>query len=175
MRKLAVHKSVIAIGFISLFLVSCGGGGGGGIVGAANISLTVEPRSLDTGDHAQVDVEISEVNDDGIALKIKYPKGLSYFPDSAFLDVGDNRRNLTPTNNVTVDDDIYLVFYLSKSWFGDGNHGTLTLQLVAEDSVPNGTVQVDADVNDPAVSDATEFDSHNPAFTEQYEVDVEVS
>ena len=156
-------------------LTSCGGGGGGGgFVGAADTALMVTPNKLDTGDNASVAVEIAEVHSGGISLKLRYPKEASYVPDSAFLLVDSNKKNVTPTVNTVVDEDTYLVFYLSDTWFGKGKSGTLELEIEGKQEVSKSTVEVDADVDDPQIANDVEFDSQNPEFSAQDSVNFEV-
>ena len=173
LRKLARHTLA---SLLTLSLISCGGGGGGGgsFVGAAEVALTVTPRTLDTGDRALVSVSIADVSEDGIALKLRYPDGLSYVPDSAFLTVDGEKRNVSPTVNTVVDEQTYLVIYLKDSWFGENIQGDLTLEIEGLQSVKGKKVEVDADVDDPAVGNNTEFDPQNPEFTAQDSQSIEV-
>ena len=148
-------------------LTACGGGGGGGgdFVGAADVWIGANPTSIDTGDRLQITLHLSNVVEDGIAVKLRYPVGLSYVPDSARLTVDGNDIDLNPQNNTPVEGVVYLVFYLSQAIFGENNRGELVVELEGIDTIRDGEISVDADVNDPAVDDALEFDPENPEFS----------
>jgi hypothetical protein len=164
---------------------ACGGGGGGGgedFVGAATVAIRLQPSTIDSGDRTQVTIDIGDVHENGIALKVRFPDGLRYVPGSAALDVNDDDTKLTPSVNALVEDDnsIYLVFYLSQSLFrrGEaeyrGEMGSLKLQLEGRTVVRDGKVQVDADVDDPQESNETEFTLSNPEFAAEDEASIRV-
>ncbi len=162
--------------FIALFSVGCGGGGGGGggFVGAANVSLQARPTSIDTGDNTRLTVQISEVHEDGIALKVRFPKALTYVPDSAILDADDTEYDVTPEDNVSINNYTYLVFYFDRSTFGNADFGSFTLELKAKTEVEDETIGVDADIDDPLVDNTHEFQSDNPEFAAESEVSIRV-
>jgi hypothetical protein len=176
--------SSLLCGTLIAFAAACGGGGGGGddFVGAATVGITLQPSSIDSGDRTQVTVDIGDVHDNGIALKIRFPNGLRYVPSSASLLVDEQQTKLTPTVNALAEDEnsIYLVFYLSQSLFsssGDeynGQVGTLRLQLEGRKAVKDGTVEVDADVDDPQESNDSEFSISTPEFAAEDEASIEV-
>ncbi len=171
-------------GILLTFAVACGGGGGGGdgFVGAATVGIRLQPSRIDSGDRTQVTIDIGDVHDTGIALKIRFPNGLRYVPSSAALVVDEQQTKLTPTVNALAEDEnsIYLVFYLSQSLFRasgeeyNGQMGTLRLQLEGRKAVKNGTVEVDADVDDPQESNDSEFTLGNPEFAAEDEASIEV-
>lgn len=169
----------------SLNLAGCGSSGGGGgedFVGAANVSVRSSPRRIDSGDRAQVDIELSEVHENGIAVKVRYATGLRYVPGSAFLLIGDRELDVSPTANITDDkeDLTYLVFYLSQSQFRrsnreyNGEAGTLRIQLEGRDTIVDGEIEVDPDVDDPAENNAMEFDIASPEFVSEASASISV-
>jgi hypothetical protein len=171
---------------LSSITAGCGGGGGGGgdttYSGAANVSIKASPSKIDTGSRTQVSIDISDVVEGGIALKIRYPIGLKYVPSSAFLNVGEKELDLTPTINVDVtkDDETYLVFYMKQSQFkrsGDqyeGEQATMVLLLEGREAVQEGAIEVDPDVDDPAEDNASEFNVDTPEFEAEDSTPIEV-
>jgi hypothetical protein len=165
---------------VSVFtLCSCGVGGGGGggsdFVGAAETSVEASPSTIDTGDRTEVKIDISDVHPNGIVLKVRIPKGLSYVPSSAFLTLDDDPIDIGPKKNVTKDNYVYLVFFLTQAQFGDDGQGRISFQLVGNSSLEDGKIDVDADVNDPLKNDDTEFNASNPTFEPEASTDIEVS
>ncbi len=191
----AQHEASMRSPVISLFLrvatvtaacIGCGGGGGGGgggdFVGAANVDVRCSPERIDSGDRTQVNIELSNVHENGIAVKVRYPSGLRYVTGSSFLMVGEREIDVSPTVNVTSDEDdvTYLVFYLSQSQFRrsnqeySGESGTLLVQLEGRKTVVDGEIEVDPDVDDPAEDNATEFDLANPEFISESSASISV-
>lgn len=165
--------------FSSLSLVGCGGGGGGGgssdeFVGAADTQIEASPSEIDTGDRTQVTIEVSQVHENGIVLKVRYPKGLSYVPGSALLVVDDENLDIGPQKNVTKDNNTYLVFFLTAGQFGEQGEGKVVFQLTGNAAVSDGVIEVDADVNDPLVNDDNEFSPSKPEFGAESSTDIAV-
>ena len=179
MRKSKLLSALMASALCSVLLTGCGGGGGGGggdnFIGAANLRVKASPKKIDTGDRTQITIEVSEVNEAGILLKVKFPKGLSYVLSSAFLNVDSNEIDIGPDKNLTKDNDTYLVFFLTKADFGSEAQGSVTFQLVGNSVVSEGQIEVDADVNDPLVDDNTEFNVDTPEFGAEDSTDIEVT
>jgi hypothetical protein len=170
---------------LSLAAIGCGGGGGGGgtsYSGAANVSVRATPSKIDTGSRAQVSIDISDVVESGIALKIRYPTGLKYVPSTAFLELGEKEVDLTPTVNVDVskEDQTYLVFYMPQNQFKksgrdyEGEQVTMILQLEGREELQNGEIEVDPDVDDPAENNASEFNVDTPEFEAEDSTPIEV-
>jgi hypothetical protein len=183
MRKNLIKASLLIV--FSAWLGACGGGGGGGgegFVGAATVSIRLQPSTIDSGDRTQVSILIGDVHENGIALKVRFPDGLRYVPASAFLTANDRRIDLTPTVNAasTEDDSVYVVFYLSQSLFRTsgseyfGEVGEMRLQLEGRKAVSDGKVEVDADVDDPQESNDSEFSLTNPEFAAEDRVFISV-
>ncbi len=161
-----------------LALLSCGGGGGGGdsdsFVGAANVSIRVNPSDIDTGDRMLVSMDISEVHPIGIILKVRYPRCLSYVLNSATLTVDESEVDIGPAVNSADDRVNYLVFFLSQSSFNADRKGKISFQLEGNARVSEGQVEVDADVDDPLIDNTVEFDIENPEFGAEDSAMVEV-
>jgi hypothetical protein len=176
----------LIVATVAATCLGCGGGGGGGgggdFVGAASVDVRCSPSQIDSGDRTQVDIELSNVHKNGIAVKVRFPSGLKYVPGSSFLLVGEREVDVSPTINVTSDEDdvIYLVFYLSQSQFRrsnqeySGESGTLLVQLEGRKTVVDGEIEVDPDVDDPAEDNATEFDLTNPEFISESSASISV-
>ena len=157
-------------------LTGCGGGGGSDdsstFSGAATVSLDLTPSTIDSGDETLIKTWVGDVHQNGIALKFKFPSGLSYVFESATLTVGEKEVDIKPRNNVVTADErsTFLVFYLSQRLFRqdseeyNGEPGLVQLRLVGKSLVNDGLVQVDADVDDPNVADTIEFNVSKPEF-----------
>jgi len=176
MASIAWTAAAFATALTGVLLTGCGGGGGGGgseFVGAASVSLAVTPTEVDTGDNTRMQIRLSDVHKDGVALKVRFPSGLSYVPDSAFLFVDESKKNLSPTNNVKIDDHVYLVFYITQNTVGKDKQGTITIEIKAKEQ-GNGSVEVDPDVDDPLISNDVEFNTKDPQFDPDDSVDVKI-
>jgi hypothetical protein len=168
-------------------LTACGGGGGGGgssdFVGAAVVSLETTPSEIDSGDRTLVETDISQVHKNGIALKFRFPESLRYVRESAFLYINNKEIDLTPTADKLSDEDgsRYLVFFLKQSLFAkpgekyDGNSGVVKLQLEGIDALKDGSIEVDADVDDPTENNSSEFDINKPEFVAEDETYIAVA
>lgn len=160
-----------------LSLSGCGGGGGGGGGSsddlAARVYLSVSPGVLDTGDRTTVTVLIEQVNDDGAAIKIRFPVGLKYILASSELEIDGDDRDIAPTANVSDENNSYLVYYLRKGLVGDGR-AMLSFKLLGVDKVTKGQIEVDADLDDPAIDNQDEFSIENPLFAAEDGDGVEV-
>jgi hypothetical protein len=180
--------TVLLASLATTSLLGCGGGGGddsSDFSGAANVSMSLNPSTLDSGDRTLVRVEVSDVHLNGIALKFRYPAGLVYVPNSATIIVDEKETKIKPrVNAVTSDDEsVYLVFYLPQKLFRRagqeyaGEPGTVEVQLVGKGAVREGLVEVDADVDDPGVADTLEFNISKPEFLaeDQQSITVQVS
>ncbi len=168
--------SVAALAF-SFILSSCGGGGGGdSFVGAANVSVTVDPHEIDIADRTRVQIRVWDLSADGILLKVRFPDGLSYVPESAVLKAGRVEEELTPAFLQADRNYVYIVFFLDQSDFGPRgtSTGTVTFQLKGVENVSKGSVQADADVNDENIPDPQEFNIDDPQFEVQSSDDITV-
>lgn len=170
-------KKALVVGTLSLLLSGCGGGGGDGdsFIGAANLSVRTSPSTIDTGDRTQVTIDVSDVHENGILLKVRIPAALAYVPASAFLIVDDNDIDIGPDKNVADNNRRFLVFFLDQNDFDDNGSGKVQFQLVGNDSVSDGEIEVDADVNDPLVNDDNEFDVTSPEFGAEDATDITVT
>lgn len=166
-------------------LLGCGSGGGGGsdsFVGAATVVVRTAPSEIDSGDRTLTKINVASVHENGIALKVRFPSGLRYVSGSALLLVDNREIDISPTVNSTSrsEDQTYLIFYLQQSLFKranqayNGEAGTVIVQLEGRDSVERGSIDVDADVDDPAEDNASEFDLENPEFISESSASIEV-
>ncbi len=161
--------------FIAL-LSSCGSSGSDDtdFIGAANVQLEVTPTTIDTGDRLRVQIKISDTNLNDLIIKIRYPDSLSYVPSSATIDFQDDPEDATPNFNQTADGENYLVFFISSENFEDFDEATLEVQLRALNDLKGGQLEVDADVDDPLISNSREFDINQPEFTAEDSVTIKV-
>lgn len=147
----------------------CGGGGGGGgdeYLGAALVSLDVSPNEIDPGDRTELRINIAEVDENGIALKVRFPLSLGYVPSSTTIETPDQDDpvSLAPSVTVRADEFRYVVYFMKRSRFGESNQGTLRLQLEAISEAKDVAIEIDADVDDPKISNSREFDADSPEF-----------
>jgi hypothetical protein len=178
-------NSLVAFSLVAA--VGCGGGGGGGggadeFVGAARVSVRCSPKNIDSGDRTQVSITLSQVHENGIAVKVRFPVGLKYVPSSSFLKVGERELDASPAVNATSETEEmnYVVFYLTQGQFSRttqeyaGEAGTLLIQLEGRKTVTDGEIEVDPDVDDPAEDNSTEFDITSPEFISEASASISV-
>lgn len=168
----------IVASFLLSALSSCGGGGGGGggsFIGAANVSVTTSPSRIDTGDRSEVRIEVSDVHENGIFLKVRVPKQVSYVLNSALLELDNQTADIGPQKNATKDSHTFIVFIFTQEQFGTDNRGTVVFQIAGDSAIEDALVEVDADVNDPLVKDDTEFDISSPEFGAESDASIEVT
>lgn len=173
-----MHKLITPLAlFCCLCLFGCDSGGndeGSGFVGAAIVRISTSPSTIDTGDRTEVKVDITDVNPNGIILKIRYPEDLSYVLDSAELTIGDDETSLTPALSQSDGDRKYLVFFLPQDSFGKDEAGIVTVQLEAGSDISDERVEVDADVDDPLINNDVEFNIDEPEFAAEDEAAISV-
>ncbi len=168
---------------VSMLSLVCGCGGGhhhhGDYVGAAEVSITATSRSIDTVDRTFVKVVISKLHQDGIALKIRFPGGLTYVPNSSSLKIDGQSYGTNPDVNVAESASIkaskYIVYYFSHDLFEERQYGELSFELEAKSAVKKGYIEVDADVDDPLIDNSVEFNVDNPEFQAESIVGIKVS
>jgi hypothetical protein len=159
----------------TIALLGCGGGGGSddpAFVGAANVTIRGTPSTIDSGDRALVQAEVSEVHENGISLKFRFAESLRYVPESALLLINNKEIELAPTVNKVSEEEnlVYLVFYLKRSQFTkpgqkyQGEGGEVRIQLEGLKALDEGKIEIDADVDDPAESNSVEFSLDDPEF-----------
>ena len=157
-------------------LTACGGGGGGDddYIGAAKLSLDVSPSKIDTGDRTLVKIKVSESDENGIILKVRFPAGMTYVTDSSTLERDGGEFDLSPLFNEAGEGGNFLVYFIENSKFGSDNKGDVQFLLEAVSNFGEGQIEVDADVNDPLIEDNLEFDSEEPDFLAEDEKSIEV-
>ena len=175
-----VNASLICAMTTSLsLLLGCGSGGGGGgndeFVGAAQVRVQASPAQIDTGDRTEVQITISNLHKNGIALKIRLPKGLEYVTSSSFIEVNNSDTDVSPVVNQTKGSDIYLVYYISPDQISEKEDGTLFFELEGRDSVEDGLIEIDPDVDDPTVENTTEFNIDEPEFGAEDAASIQVT
>lgn len=173
--ELVAASLVVPLSAIVL-LAGCGGGGGGSndgsggnFVGAAVVEIDASPKTIDTADRTQLRVQISDVHEDGIYLKIKFPEGLRFVANSSVLTVNGGETDLAPIVNSAAENGVYLVYSFDQDDFGRDLEGELRLQLEAIDELAGGLIEVDADVRTEQA-----FDIENPNFGAEDGVEIEV-
>ncbi len=170
---------LLVLGFF-LFAWGCGGGGSQGApVGPARVSIDVSPSVIDSGDRTEVQIIISDFGEDGLAIKIRYPVALSYVVESALYELDGEFFDTGPDENETDSTNNYLVFYLDPDDFvGDLDEDVSSLALLLElegvSSVQDAVVAVDLDIDNPDVSNSTEFSVTDPRFDAQEQDDIRV-
>lgn len=166
------------LGIITLlpFLVSCGGGGGGGgsATGAAFVRIDAKPRVIDTGDRILVSLQVADIHDNGISLKIRFPAELSFVEGSAVIDVEEEETGIVPDVQAASDSETYIVFYLSGNDFGRNEEGLLTFELQGREPAEDAAIEVDPDVDDPLIDNAIEFSVDAPLFSAEDQIHVRV-
>lgn len=170
-------KKLLTTSLLALMISGCGGGGGDSdFIGAALVSLNASPTKTDPGDRTEIMLHLAEVNDNGIALKVRFPTSLAYVPASSTLEVSgeDTPIDVTPAVTVRVNALRYVVYFFKRSLFGDNNQGTLKLQLAALSDDSGAKIEVDADVDDPRISNLREFDVNNPEFEAEDSETIEI-
>src|SRR4051812_16568211 len=103
-----------------VLLSGCGEGGGGGgdeFIGAAEVNVRSSPSEIDTGDRTKVEVLVREVADDGIILKVRFPDGLLYVPDSSqmIVDGKKDEVRISPQSVSTSNNDTFVVYFIPQS------------------------------------------------------------
>ncbi|NMC63897.1 MAG: hypothetical protein GYA55_12105 [SAR324 cluster bacterium] len=169
-----MFRKLLVISLLTIFsLTNCGGGGGGDdpldFVGAATVDLRNQPHRIDPGNHTRVQVKVSDVHKNGIALKVRFPVGLLYVPDSAELTVDSVNKDMNPDVNASDNNYVYLVWYMDQSLFGPNGEksGSLVFELRGVSEVDDGNIEAMVSVLDPHLPDGTGFDINNPNFSAQ--------
>ena len=167
--------SIFLVSLVPLFFIACGEGGENGddFVGAGNVNITATPNKIDTGDRTRVSIKLSEINLNGISLKILFPSGLSYVPDSTNLIIDKNTSKIEPNFNISGTGGHFIVYFLAESLFKD-KKGEIVLELEGISRFTKGRIDVDVDVDNPLIANADEFDANDPKFTAESSASIEV-
>lgn len=180
-KMLRIATLVAATTALSAAIASCGvGGGGGGGGGTANyagsLSLSVERDRIDSGDKTRVRIEINDLNLDGAILKFHYPNSLRYVGNSAVLfPEKEEQSEISPYDEVSIDGERYLVFFLYPSSALNDAYISLEFDLKATKSDSEAYVEVDLDNNDLNILDSLEFKASSPRFSalERWDIVIE--
>jgi hypothetical protein len=166
----------------ALAFTACGVGGGGGGGGGSDstnpgeVVLEVEKTYMDSGDLTNVRVEVYDINQNGVILKLRYPKVLRYVKDSAVFYKGESKERLVVPNTEAKDEnDRYLVFFFSRRSANGDSYISVDFKLKALDSDLEAFVEVDLDNNDPTILDRNEFEISTPRFSAQQRWEVDIS
>lgn len=177
MRRLVVTSLVCSLAMC----VACGGIGGGGGGGGSDtndpgeLALTVDRSHIDSGDIVRIRLDVFDINENGVVLKLKFTKALSFMRGSAFFYKDeDKERAVTPNFDTSDADARYLVFIFSRRSAYGRSHISLDLDLKAIAGDPEGYIEVDLDNNDPIVPDSQEFSANNPRFSAQERSDMRI-
>ena len=159
----------------ALALTGCGSSGGDDdFIGAAHVSISASPTTIDTGDRTSIKITISDLHKDGILLKIYHPSAFSYVQNSASLRIEDKEYHLDPDIDIASGEFVkagrFLVFFLSHKTFGESQYGELRFELEGMSTIRSGEVGVDADVNDPLIDDSVEFEPSDPKYASEASV-----
>lgn len=161
-----------------LCIAACGGGGGGSDSSsgsAAFVSIDASPSTIDSGDRIRVEVNLEAVNEDGIILKVRYPRDLEYVIDSSSLNSDGSDQDISPSFNESgPDGKNYLVYFLSQSRFSEDGSGKVSFQLKGVDAMTEGQIEVDPDIDDPLIANPGEFNIDEPEFNAEDAVTVRV-
>jgi len=162
---------------LPMLLLGCGSGGGDGddFVGAGEASIEVSPSKIDAGDRMQVTIRAGRIHPDGVALKVFFPRGLVYVPNSSELYIDDKPSKTDPAVNALASTGVYLVYYFAQKDFGKENRGVLVFELQGTDPVSGGRIGVDLDVDDPLVDNDIDFNINSPEFEAEDSVGVQVA
>lgn len=182
-KMLRIATLVAATSALSAAIASCGGiggGGGGDGGGTANypgsLTLSVERDRIDSGDMDRVQIEINDLNPDGAILKFHYPNSLRYVGNSAILFPNrEEQSDISPYDEVSIDGERYLVFFLYPSSALNDVFISLEFDLKATKSDSEAYVEVDLDNNDLNIVDRLEFKASSPRFSalERWDIVIE--
>jgi hypothetical protein len=111
-----------------------------------------------------VTTHVSNLHPDGILLKFRYPKQLSYVDGTAVLRVNDSKAEITPIDNVVAGSVSYLVFHLTQANIGPDSDGTIAFELKAERGNVDGSIDVDPTIVDTSQPVTSQFNPDNPEF-----------
>lgn len=160
-----MEKFTLLIVFSLLFL-SCGSGSSGSGIdsGPASARISVTPSVIDTGDITIAQVILKDFTESSIVVKIRFPSGLRYIPESSVIVVDDEILDTGPEDIATATDYGYLVYYLDEQMFYPRGYGALKFVLEGTADVPDGKIGVDVDFDNLEIENEEEFDSSNPRF-----------
>ncbi len=172
------HRTLLILGLFlvagSLMGSSCFDGSSSGptVQPPAEARIRTSPEQIDTGDRTEVEVELFDFVEDEIAIKIKYPLGLVYVSETAFLVLDGELVDIGPDEEESDSTDTYLVFYFSTDDLVDADGNALSrmeliFELEGNEDVSDGTIEVDIDLDNPDVSNSSEFAVATPKFDAQ--------
>ena len=176
-----IFQLVLSI-VLSVSILSCGlggGGGGGNELIAADVSISADPREIDSGDRVRITVFLSDVKEDGVLLKFRYSNKFAYVRNSSLLNVNGDDVKVSPAAEDSVGPELngetYLVYDLPHSAFGDEDNAEFQFVIEGVGKITNGDIEVDADFNDPHETISQKFSILSPEFEAKAFVEVTVT
>jgi len=144
--------------------------------GTAFVDINANPDSLSVGDATLIVARVDDVKDDAIILKIRFPTGMSYLPDSSYIEVNGEDIARAPDIVFTSQSERrnYVVYFLNRAEIDDEDNTRVSLQLVGNSRVTDGRVEIDADLDNPIIANDREFTSDNPLFDAEADTFIEV-
>ena len=175
-----IVQSILALSIaLSLTLIGCGGGGGGGgkePLQPALVTLYADPLAIKIGDRTLVTVEMQNIDPNGVFMKLRYSHSLSFIEGTAELTVSADSVEVNPVEGpIEKTNYVYMTFYIPAESFGDENYGRFTMQLRGMEIADEAEVQIDVDLHDPEKDPSEEFDSDEPLFGIDDNVEIEIS
>lgn len=166
--------------YIALFALSCAGVGDAGEEsapeGPAEVSLSVSPEKFDSGDRTIVKAVLKKFKRDAVIAKFRFPTALKYVGESSALIIGGVMFDVNPTDRITVDSVVYMIYFLDRAELGSKDIGRIEVvfELEGRSSITDGIVAVDIDVDDEGTRNSREFDPTDPKFDAQSQVTIQV-
>ncbi|RIL09656.1 MAG: hypothetical protein DCC75_06050 [Proteobacteria bacterium] len=153
----------------ALVLCSCGGGGGGSTRDdyfvPARIDLDADPNDFLLGQRTLVTTWIYDIDEDGIVLKFRYPRGLVYATDTAYLEADGETIDLTPDTNDSSGSNTFLVFVMPPELFGRDSHGKVKFELRGEKVLTDDeSIEASVNIRDITLPDDQQFSIKDPNF-----------
>lgn len=155
------------------FVLGCGGSGGSSdskntpIIDPGDVAVSVTPTSVTPGDRILVRIYLSNVNPDGIILKIRTPASIKYYNDSGALLINNSKVDINPTF-YQIDKASkynYLVYFFPIESFDSHNQGEIQVQYLATAALNVAQIAADVKFQDPNIDPTKQFDIDNPLFS----------
>ena len=178
MKNLIVSISILILCFA---LTSCGGGGGGGdqitpppLVGA-HVEIALSNDTIGVGDRFRTTVTLSDVDDNGVIVKIRFPSALFYIIDSSVLTADGESMAIEPfVGPRTTSSETVMAYYFPRSAFGGSTEGELVFNFRGGSVLESGKIEVDEDIHNPDKTLPQQFSIRNPLFSAEDSKDITV-
>jgi hypothetical protein len=160
-------------------ITGCGSGGSDSSAfgGTAFVSVSASPNLIDVGDQTFVKIEVGDISNESFFLKVRFPPSLSYIAGTSFIEVDGKDVRRDPERIFYNEDERknYLIYFLEKAEIDNEKDTRVTLNLVGEERLSSGKIEVDPDIDNPNIPNNEEFDPANPQFGAETETDIEVN